>query len=202
VTATATVWRTCPVCGASFEQPDDPGRKRVYCSRACQQAAYRARQRANGASGASGAGQWHSQRQEQRSDQRRQRAGSGGSGTGQRQAGEQQRQANDDAWWRARQRYQRGGQRRQEQRQPPPSGANGQRPGATSGGYRQRPKVNCWQCHGLRARGHTFHHDQAAHDRARRRYEALLRKAAGTPFEPEATACRTKAEALYVKYGL
>jgi hypothetical protein len=46
MTATATIWRTCPVCGASFEQPDDPGRKRVYCSRACQQAAHRARQRA------------------------------------------------------------------------------------------------------------------------------------------------------------
>jgi hypothetical protein len=29
----------------TFEQPDDPGRKRIYCSRACQQAAYRARQR-------------------------------------------------------------------------------------------------------------------------------------------------------------
>jgi hypothetical protein len=39
---TATIWRTCPSCGASFQQPDDPGRKRVYCSRACQQAAYRA----------------------------------------------------------------------------------------------------------------------------------------------------------------
>ncbi len=39
---TATIWRTCPSCGSSFEQPDDPGRKRVYCSRACQQAAYRA----------------------------------------------------------------------------------------------------------------------------------------------------------------
>jgi hypothetical protein len=42
---TATIWRTCPSCGAGFEQPDDPGRKRVYCSRACQQAAHRARQR-------------------------------------------------------------------------------------------------------------------------------------------------------------
>jgi hypothetical protein len=193
VTATATIWRTCPVCGRSFEQPDDPGRKRVYCSRACQQAAYRARQRA----GASGAGQQRTGRQEQRSGQRQQRASSGGSGAGQRQGGG--RQANDDAWWRARERYQR---QRQEQRQPPPSGANGQRPGATSGAYRQRPKVACYQCHGLRARGHTFHHDQAAHERAWRRYEALLRKAAGTTFEHEAGACRAKAEALYDKYGL
>jgi predicted nucleic acid-binding Zn ribbon protein len=152
VSATATIWRTCPVCGASFEQPDDPGRKRVYCSRACQQAAYRARQR-------------------QRSD-----------GAGQRHGGGQQRQANDDAWWRARERYQRGGQQRQqraetggdgagqrqqwrqdqhEQRQPPPTGANGQRPGATSS---SRPKVMCSACGGLRAR-HTVHHDQATHQR-------------------------------------
>jgi hypothetical protein len=166
VTATATIWRTCPVCGRSFEQPDDPGRKRVYCSRACQQAAYRARQRA----GANGAGQWRtgrqdqrSRRQEWRSDWRHQRAGTG---AGQRQ---------------------RGGQ----QRQPPPGSANG------SG----RPRAWCSACGGLRA-AHAVHHDQAAHERARRRYEALLRKAAGTTFEPEAAACRAKAEALYAKYGL
>ena len=48
---TATIWRTCPSCYASFEQPDDPGRKRVYCSRACQQAAYRARQRTSAGTG-------------------------------------------------------------------------------------------------------------------------------------------------------
>ena len=59
---TATIWRTCPSCGASFEQPDDPGRKRVYCSRSCQQAAYRARQRHS-------AGQ-HNGRQDQRQDWR------------------------------------------------------------------------------------------------------------------------------------
>jgi Protein of unknown function (DUF2786) len=180
VTATATIWRTCPVCGASFEQPDDPGRKRVYCSRACQQAAYRARQRSG------------------RQDQRH--------------GGGQQRQDNDDAWWRARERYQRanaGGndagqrhQRRQDQRQqrqPPPTGANGQRPGATSSGT--RPKVMCSACGGLRAR-HTVHHDQAAHQRARRRHDALLRKAAATTFEHEAAACRAKAEAMRAKYGL
>jgi DNA-binding CsgD family transcriptional regulator len=33
-TMTATIWRTCPSCGASFEQPDRSGRRRVYCSRA------------------------------------------------------------------------------------------------------------------------------------------------------------------------
>jgi hypothetical protein len=80
---TATIWRACPSCFASFEQPDDPGRKRVYCSRACQQAAYRARQRTS-------AGQ-HSGRQDQRQDwrsqshrQRRQRPGSERPGAGQR----------------------------------------------------------------------------------------------------------------------
>jgi hypothetical protein len=178
MTATATIWRTCPVCGASFEQPDDPGRKRVYCSRACQQAAYRARQRTG------------------RQDQRQQRAGSGGSGAG-------QRQNNDDAWWRARQRYQRAGtggnagqrqrgdQQRQEWRQPPPTGANGS----------ARWRTWCSACGGQRA-GHAVHHDQAAHERARRRHEALLRKAAGTTFEHEAAACRAKAEALRDKYGL
>jgi hypothetical protein len=74
-------------------------------------------------------------------------------------------------------------------------------PGAASGGM--RPKVVCSACGGgLRARGHAFHHDQAAHDRARRRYKALLAKADGTPFAHEAAACRAKAEALRDKYGL
>jgi hypothetical protein len=180
VTATSTIWRTCPVCGASFEQPDDPGRKRVYCSRACQQAAYRARQRV-GAGQRQGSGQQRTGRQEWRSDwhqQRYQRADSDKGGAGQRQQ------------WRQDQR---------EQRQPPPSGANGQRPGTTSSD--DRPKVRCDQCGGLRAR-HTVHHDQAAHHRARRRYDALLRKAAATTFEHEAAACRAKAETLRAKYGL
>jgi Protein of unknown function (DUF2786) len=180
VTATATIWRTCPSCGASFEQPDDPGRKRVYCSRACQQAAYRARQRQRSGrqDQRSRRQDQRSRRQEWRSDQRQQRAGSGGDGAGQRRGG---------------------GQQRQDWRQPPPGGANGPRPGAAGGGV--RPKVMCYQCHGLRAE-HTVHHDQAAHQRARRRHDALLRKAAGTTFAHEAAACRAKAEALRVKYGL
>jgi Protein of unknown function (DUF2786) len=108
---TATIWRTCPSCGASFEQPDDPGRKRIYCSRACQQAAYRARHRHS-------AGQRHSSGQQRtgRHEQRRQRAGSQRPGAGQRH---HQRQD------------QHSGQRGQ--RRPPPHGANGQRPGAASG---------------------------------------------------------------------
>jgi Protein of unknown function (DUF2786) len=150
---TATIWRTCPSCGAGFEQPDDPGRKRVYCSRACQQAAYRARQRTS-------AGQHHS-RQDRRQDwrserheQRRQRPGSERPGSGQRH-------------------HQRGQQH--QQRRPPPHSANGQRPGAGSG-------------------------DDLA--RIRRIIAALLRKAAATSYPHEAAACREKAEALRVKYGL
>jgi predicted acyl esterase len=40
------IYRTCPACGRRFGQPDDPGRKRRFCSDACKQAAYRARKRA------------------------------------------------------------------------------------------------------------------------------------------------------------
>jgi len=107
---TATIWRTCPSCFGSFEQPDDPGRKRVYCSRACQQAAYRARQRSS--AGQRGRQDWRSQSH----DQRRQRAGSERPGAGQRH---QQRQDRQDQQHR--------------QRRPPPHSANGHRPGAASG---------------------------------------------------------------------
>jgi endogenous inhibitor of DNA gyrase (YacG/DUF329 family) len=40
------IYRACPTCGASFGQPDDPGRKRRFGSDACKQIAYRARRRA------------------------------------------------------------------------------------------------------------------------------------------------------------
>jgi hypothetical protein len=108
---TATIWRACPSCGGSFEQPDDPGRKRVYCSRACQQTAYRARQRTSAGQRSSRQDRrqsWHSERHEQR----RQRAGSERPGAGQRH-------------------HQRDQQH--QQRRPPPHSANGQRPGATAG---------------------------------------------------------------------
>jgi hypothetical protein len=119
----ATIWRTCPSCGGSFEQPDDPGRRRVYCSRACQQAAYRARQRQD--TGHS-SGQQRTGRQDQRQDrredwrsdrheQRHRGAGSDRPGAGQRQQGRQD--------WRHEQRR---------QHRPPPGGANGHRPGATT----------------------------------------------------------------------
>ena len=39
------IYRTYPACGRRFGQPDDPGRKRRFCSDACKQAAYRARKR-------------------------------------------------------------------------------------------------------------------------------------------------------------
>ena len=146
---TATIWRTCPSCYGSFEQPDDPGRKRVYCSRACQQAAYRARQRAS-AGQRTGRQDWRSERHEQR----RHRPGSDRSGAGRRH-------------------HQRDQQH--QQRRPPPGSANGHRPGATRG-------------------------DDLA--RIRRIIAALLRKAAATSFPHEAAACREKAEALRVKYGL
>ena len=108
---TATIWRTCPSCGGGFEQPDDPGRKRIYCSRACQQAAYRARQRTS-AGQRTGRQDWRSQSHEQR----RQRAGSQRPGAGQRHHQRQDRH-----------------NQQHRQRQPPPRSANGQRPGAGSG---------------------------------------------------------------------
>jgi predicted dehydrogenase len=160
---TATIWRTCPSCGSSFEQPDDPGRKRVYCSRACQQAAYRARQRTSAGQRHSSGGQrtgrqdrrehWRSERHEQRYQRpRSERPG----------AGQRHHQRQD---W----------QEQYHQRRPPPGSANGQRPSATGG-------------------------DDLA--RIQRIIAALLRKAVATSFPHEAAACREKAEALRVKYGL
>lgn len=40
---TATVTSVCAGCGATFEQPADPGRRRLYHDNACRQRAYRAR---------------------------------------------------------------------------------------------------------------------------------------------------------------
>jgi hypothetical protein len=40
------LYHTCPACGRRFGQPDDPGRKRRFCSDACKQAAYRQRKHA------------------------------------------------------------------------------------------------------------------------------------------------------------
>jgi endogenous inhibitor of DNA gyrase (YacG/DUF329 family) len=136
------IYRTCPACGRRFGQPDDPGRKRRFCSDACKQAAYRARKRAR--------------------EQARQRA-------------------EDDAHRRAR-------DRARTHRPPPHAGSS-------------RPGPFCGACGGHRG-PHTLHHDQAAHERARRRYDGLSAKAASTGFPEEADACRTKAEQLRAKYGL
>jgi hypothetical protein len=127
-----TIYRTCPACGARFGQPDDPGRKRRFCSDACKQAAYRARKRDR----------------------------------------EEARRARDRS------------------RRTPPPHAGTSRPGSF-----------CGACGGHRG-PHTVHHDQAAHDRARRRYDGLHAKAASTDFPEEAAACRAKAEQLRAKYGL
>jgi hypothetical protein len=128
------IYRTYPACGRRFGQPDDPGRKRRFCSDACKQAAYRARKRER----------------------------------------EQARRTRDRGC-----------------RTPPPH-AGSSRPGpycAGCGDHRGPPP-------------HTLHHDQAAHDRARRRYDGLHAKADSTGFPEEAAACRSKAEQLRAKYGL
>jgi Protein of unknown function (DUF2786) len=79
--------------------------------------------------------------------------------------------------------------RQRSHRQPPPHAGT------------SRPGSWCGACGGTRA-AHTFHHDDAAHERAHRRYKALRRKAASTSFPEEAAACRSKAEQLRTKYGL
>ncbi len=139
----------CAHCGASFEQPDDPGRKRRFCSAACKQAAYRARKR------------------------REQQA---------------RRRAEEEAARRAREEARRARERARAHRPPPHAGSS-------------RPGPYCGACGGHRG-AHTHHHDQAAHDRARRRYDGLCAKAASTGFPEEAAACRAKAEQLRAKYGL
>jgi hypothetical protein len=149
-TTVRTIHSECEHCGAGFEQPDDPGRKRRFCSAACKQAAYRARKR--------------------REDQARRRAEE-----------DARRQQREEQARRAR-------ERARTHRPPPHAGAS-------------RPGPFCGACGGHRG-AHTHHHDQAAHDRARRRYEGLCAKAASTGFPQEAAACRAKAEQLRAKYGL
>jgi hypothetical protein len=147
----STIYTDCEHCGATFGQPDDPGRRRRFCSGRCRTAAYRARKR----------------RHEQAE-----------------QASQRERSE------RARRRYQEDARRqRARTHQPPPHAGT------------SRPRTFCGACGGLRAT-HTFHHDDAAHQRARRRYEGLKAKAASTTFGPEAAACNAKADQLRDKYGL
>jgi hypothetical protein len=153
--ATIRMIRTaCAYCGSRFEQPDDPSRKRQFCSAACKQAAYRARKR----------------REQQQARQRVEEEAA-------RRAHEEARRRREEQAYRTRSR-----------RPPPHAGAS-------------RPGPYCSACGGHRG-AHTLHHDQAAHDRARRRYDGLHAKAASTGFPEEATACRAKAEQLRAKYGL
>jgi hypothetical protein len=93
---------------------------------------------------------------------------------------EEARRAEEEARQRSRQRS---------RRQPPPHAGT------------SRPGSWCGACGGMRAE-HTFHHDDAAHERARRRYEALRRKADSTTYPEEAAACNAKADQLRDKYGL
>jgi endogenous inhibitor of DNA gyrase (YacG/DUF329 family) len=120
------IYHTCPTCGHRFGQPDDPGRKRRFCSDACKQAAYRARKRER---------EQASQRAQD--DARRARE-------------DHARRARDPA-----------------RRTPPPHAGT------------SRPGPYCAGCGGHRG-PHTFHHDQAAHERARRRYDGLHAKADST----------------------
>jgi hypothetical protein len=95
----------------------------------------------------------------------------------------QQRASSEDQGRRQRERA------RQRASQPPPH-AGTSRPGAW-----------CGPCGGIRG-PHTYHHDDQAHQRARRRYEGLRAKAASTSYPHEADACHAKAEAMRDKYGL
>lgn len=164
----ATIYTDCEHCGATFGQPDDPGRKRRFCSGACRTgacrtAAYRARKR----------------QQEQAEHERQRRA---------------HEQARDHA---RHQREREDQERRQRQRERARQRASQPPPHAGT----SRPRVFCGACGGLRAE-HTYHHDDAAHERARRRYDGLRAKAASTSYGPEAAACNAKAEQLRDKYGL
>jgi hypothetical protein len=109
-----------------------------------------------------------------------------------RHADQARRRAAEDAARRAheeqRRRDEQARQRQRAHRPPPHAGSS-------------RPGPFCGACGGHRG-PHTAHHDQAAHDRARRRYEGLRAKAAATGFAEEAAACRAKAEQLRAKYGL
>ena len=98
---------------------------------------------------------------------------------------EQQRRYRE---WASQQREEQARQRQRAHRPPPHAGSS-------------RLGSFCGACGGHRG-PHTTHHDQAAHERARRRYEGLRAKAAATGFAEEAAACRAKAEQLRAKYGL
>jgi hypothetical protein len=157
VTDPTWIWRDCQHCGTPFGQPDDPGRKRRFCSGACRTGAYRARKR-------------RQEQQERRQEQ-------------------QERRQREEYARRDREEYFRRRGERARSHQPPPHAGT------------SRPGTWCGPCGGMRG-PHTYHHDDAAHARAWRRYEGLRAKAASTGFPHEADACRAKTDALRDKYGL
>jgi Protein of unknown function (DUF2786) len=184
------IFTDCEHCGTTFSQPYDPGRRRVYCGDACKQAAYRRRKK----NSTSGTGRQRSSRERAHSwreeyEQAR-RAHQEEQARRQREREEWEREQRTGERERARQRASGGYSYGTSTGQPPPH-AGTSRPGGTW----------CNACGGIRG-VHSFHHDNAAHDRARRRFEALHRKAASTTFTAEADACREKAEQLKTKYGL
>jgi hypothetical protein len=101
----------------------------------------------------------------------------------QQEQAQRERQHREDTGRRQRERA------RQRASQPPPHAGT------------SRPGTWCSACGGVRG-PHTFHHDDQAHQRARRRYEGLRAKAASTSYPHEADACRMKADAMRDKYGL
>jgi len=191
------IYTDCEHCGTTFSQPYDPGRRRVYCGDACKQAAYRRRkkdqnggarrQRTNRERAYSWDQEYESWKQEY---EQASRAHQEEQARRQREREEYERQQRARERERARQRTSGGYTYGTGAGQPPPH-AGTSRPGGTW----------CNACGAVRG-VHSFHHDDPAHDRARRRYEALHRKAASTTFTPEADACRAKAEQLKTKYGL
>jgi hypothetical protein len=161
-----TIDTDCAHCGATFTQPDDPGRKRRFCSGACRTAAYRARKRRQ------------QQQERQQQDQTRRQHERERRNRQERERQRQDRQANDDAWWNARERYQH--------RQPPPHAGT------------SRPGTWCGPCGGVRG-PHTYHHDDtprtsapAAATRAcAPRPPAPASRTRRTPAAPRQTPCAT-----------
>lgn len=96
-----TIYSECNTCGRVFGQPDDPGRRRTYCSNACRQKAYRAR--GGRASGTRGSSRWREQRRAEQEAWANEQARK-----------EQERQRSQER--RGRERRQQEGQERREQR--------------------------------------------------------------------------------------
>jgi hypothetical protein len=130
------IYRDCPACGRRFGRPDDPGRKRRFCSMPASRPPTVP-----------------------------------ASAPGSRPANEPR--TTPAASVRSRPAANATALAAPRRRMPGP---------AAPGPY-------CGSCGGHRG-PHTLHRDQAAHDRARRRYNGRHAKAASTDFPEEADACR------------